>query len=75
MSFQTNKQTPAGAFVPQDMKGHLFSNRSENPNAPALKGKVVIGGKTWALCAWYRDDRNGNQFLSLKVEEPWTPKE
>jgi uncharacterized protein (DUF736 family) len=75
MSFpQSNKQS-TGAFTLSDMKGNLFSNDSENPNAPTMKGKVVIAGKTWAISAWHREDRNGNPFLSLKVEEPWTPKQ
>lgn len=64
----------AAPFTLPDMKGNLFRNDSPNPAAPLWKGKVVIEGKTWALSAWEREDRNGNPFLSLKVEEPWTPK-
>ncbi len=74
MSFpKTNKHdTP---FVLPDMKGNLFPNDSENPSAPSWKGKVVIEGKTWGICAWKREDRLGNPFLSLKIEEPWTPRQ
>jgi uncharacterized protein (DUF736 family) len=75
MSFPQSNKLPADAFVMPDMKGSLFTNESENPNAPSMKGKVVIAGKTWALSAWHREDRNGNPFLSLKIEEPWTPKQ
>lgn len=74
MSFPQNKQTTGAPFTLPDMKGNLFRNESENPNAPTMKGKVVIEGKTWAISAWEREDRSGNPFLSLKVEEPWTPK-
>jgi uncharacterized protein (DUF736 family) len=74
MSFQQPPKQSTDAFVMPDMKGNLFSNDSENPNAPLWKGKVVIDGKTWALSAWEREDRKGDTFLSLKVEEPWTPK-
>jgi hypothetical protein len=75
MSFpQSNKQS-TGAFTLQDMKGNLFSNESENPNAPSMKGRVSISGKTWAISAWHREDRNGNPFLSLKIEELRAPKQ
>jgi len=70
----TPKNNQSSSFVLPDMKGSLFQNESQNPSAPIWKGKVVIEGKTWALSAWSREDRNGNSFLSLKVEEPWTPK-
>jgi hypothetical protein len=73
MHSQQNTSAPA-AFVMPDMKGNLFSNESENPNAPSMKGRAVIAGKTWAISAWHREDRNGNPFLSLKIEEPWSPK-
>lgn len=75
MSFpQTNKQS-TGAFTLQEMRGNLFRNDSENPSSPVWKGKIVLEGKTWALAAWEREDKKGDIFLSLKVEEPWTPKQ
>jgi len=63
--------------VIRDMVGVLFRNRSQNPRAPIMRGKVTIGGVEYKLSLWTATDRetgekkadkNGDPYWTIKVE-------
>jgi hypothetical protein len=57
-----------------DMKDNevtLWKNDSDNPKAPAYKGKGLIDGKEKAASLWHNTSKAGNVYLKLKLEEPY----
>jgi uncharacterized protein (DUF736 family) len=55
-----------------EMKGVLFNNATDKPNAPAIKGECTIGGKTYEIAGWRNTSKAGKTYYSLKFQEPWT---
>jgi uncharacterized protein (DUF736 family) len=55
-----------------EMKGVLFNNTTDKPNAPAIKGECTIGGKTYEIAGWRNTSKAGKTYYSLKFQEPWT---
>jgi hypothetical protein len=50
----------------KDMSGAIFKNdRKELPNHPDRKGSAVIGGVDYWVAGWLKEDKNGQQYLSL----------
>ena len=57
-----------------DMKDNevtLWKNESDNPKAPAYKGKGLIAGKEKAASLWHNTSKAGKVYLKLKLEEPY----
>jgi hypothetical protein len=57
-----------------DMKDNevtLWKNDSDNPKAPAYKGKGLIDGKEKAASLWHNTSKAGKVYLKLKLEEPY----
>ena len=57
-----------------DMKDNevtLWKNESNNPKAPAYKGKGLIDGKEKAASLWHNTSKAGKVYLKLKLEEPY----
>tara|TARA_R100001591_G_scaffold66329_1_gene75690 strand:- start:270 stop:590 length:321 start_codon:yes stop_codon:yes gene_type:complete len=57
--------TPKG-FEIFNLKGRLFKNESNNPNAPAYKGLVNIEGIGYDLALW-QDEKKG--WLNLTFQQ------
>ncbi len=60
--------------VYMDMKDNevtLWKNESENPKAPAYKGKGLIDGKEKAASLWHNTSKAGKVYLKIKLEEPY----
>ena len=55
-----------------EMKGVLFNNQTDNPNAPNIKGECKIDGKTYEIAGWRNTSKAGKTYYSLKFQEPWT---
>jgi len=55
--------------------GALFKNQKKSEKQPDLKGKLNVAGKDWEIAGWRRTSKNGAEFISLKVSEPWKKKE
>lgn len=52
--------------------GALFANkRKEKETQPDYTGKVNVNGKDMDLSAWVKQDKNGNNYLSLSFKEPY----
>jgi len=57
-----------------DMKDNevtLWKNESDNPKAPAYKGKGLIDGKEKAASLWHNTSKAGKVYLKIKLEEPY----
>jgi len=51
--------------------GVLFRETDKkSEKAPDYKGKLNVNGKELEIAGWLRESKNGNKFLSLKVQEP-----
>lgn len=67
-------------FEPRPLTGTLWQNKSDNPRAPVLRGSIYDEQcNEVRVSAWWvtdretgakRLDRDGNPFLSLKLELP-----
>ena len=50
----------------------MFPNDQQgNPNRPAWRGSINIGGKEWEISGWEKVSQRGNRFISLEAREPW----
>ena len=57
-----------------DMKDNevtLWKNETDNPKAPAYKGKGLIDGKEKAASLWHNTSKAGKVYLKIKLEEPY----
>ena len=61
MAYQNNPGQ--GVMFPNDQQG--------NPNRPAWRGSINIGGKEWEISGWEKVSQRGNRFISLEAREPW----
>lgn len=53
-------------FEKRDNSGAVFKNtRKETDKHPDCTGTATIEGKDYWVSGWLKQDRNGNQFLSL----------
>lgn len=49
--------------------GSMERNKEKRSDkSPDFKGRVTIDGKQFWLSGWNREDRDGNQFISLAFE-------
>ena len=55
----------------RDNEVTLWKNETENPKAPAYKGKGLIDGKEKAASLWHNTSKAGKVYLKLKLEEPY----
>ena len=57
-------------FQHKEGSGSLFKNNyKEKENQPDMKGDAMFNGKPVELAAWTRVDKNGNKYLSLKIQD------
>jgi uncharacterized protein (DUF736 family) len=49
----------------------LFTKDNANPKAPNYSGTITLDGKEWEMSAWNKTDRNGNNFISGSIKEPY----
>ena len=66
-------QLPRGDHF-MDMKDNevtLWKNESDNPKAPAYKGKGLIDGKEKAASLCHNTSKAGKVYLKIKLEEPY----
>jgi hypothetical protein len=62
-------------FHHEDGYGSLFINKPKkgkelHPKAPQRRGTLVWHGEEIQLSGWIKRTKDGEQFLSLKAEEP-----
>lgn len=58
MAFDTNNTFTLGA-----------NNKGDNPKRPDFRGELIMGGKTYLLSAWWKDNTTrGTKFLSGRVQ-------
>jgi uncharacterized protein (DUF736 family) len=56
--------------------GVLFKNdKATSEKAPQYKGTLNVQGKEFEIAAWVREGKSGKKFMSLKVSEPFEPKQ
>jgi len=55
----------------RDNEVTLWKNETDNPKAPAYKGKGLIDGKEKAASLWHNTSKAGKVYLKLKLEEPY----
>lgn len=54
------------AYETKDMSGSLFKNRKkEKDTHPDYNGSVKINGEELWISGWIKQDKNGNQYMSL----------
>ena len=60
------------AYELNDGQGSLFKNthKKGDDNKPGMTGQVKIAGVVYEIASWKKVDKNGNPWLSLKVQEP-----
>ena len=51
--------------------GAAFRKDNANPKAPKWSGPLNVDGKDWEVSIWEKTSKSGNEFLSLKVSEPY----
>jgi uncharacterized protein (DUF736 family) len=49
----------------------LFPKNNANPKAPNWSGTITIDGKEWEMSAWNKQGKNGGEFLSGSIKEPF----
>lgn len=50
----------------------LFKNNFKTEKKhPEMKGKAVVEGKKWDASAWMNEDKNGNPWFNISLEEPY----
>jgi len=49
----------------------LFPKNNANPKAPNWSGTITIDGKEWEMSAWNKTGKNGGEFLSGSIKEPF----
>jgi hypothetical protein len=57
-----------------DMKDNeltLWKNETDNPKAPAYKGKGLIAGAEKSVSLWHNTSKAGKPYLKIRVEEPY----
>ena len=55
----------------RDNEVTLWKNETENPKAPAYKGKGLIDGIEKAASLWHNTSKAGKVYLKIKLEEPY----
>ncbi len=55
----------------RDNEVTLWKNETDNPKAPAYKGKGLIDGKEKAASLWHNTSKAGKVYLKVKLEEPY----
>ena len=55
----------------RDNEVTLWKNETENPKAPAYKGKGLIDGKEKAASLWHNTSKAGKVYLKIKLEDPY----
>ena len=55
----------------RDNEVTLWKNETDNPKAPAYKGKGLISGKEKAASLWHNTSKAGKVYLKIKLEEPY----
>ena len=55
----------------RDNEVTLWKNETDNPKAPAYKGKGLIDGKEKAASLWHNPSKAGKVYLKIKLEEPY----
>ncbi len=69
------KKTP---YEHKEGSGSMFWNtRKEKQNHPDWRGDIMVNGTLMEICSWIKQDKNGNDFLSIALSEkrPYTPGE
>ena len=52
--------------------GALFTNKNRKEEKhPNYTGKLNVNGKEYQISGWIKETKNGEQFLSLKLSEPF----
>jgi uncharacterized protein (DUF736 family) len=55
----------------KELYGALFANRKKNkPEQPDRTGTATIGGISYRIAGWIREDKEGNAYLSLTFSLP-----
>ena len=57
-----------------DMKDNeltLWKNETDNPKAPAYKGKGLIAGAEKAVSLWHNTSKAGKPYLKIRDEDPY----
>jgi hypothetical protein len=49
----------------------LFPKKNANPKAPNYTGSITINGKEWELSGWDKQGKNGGNFISGSMKEPY----
>ena len=55
----------------RDNEVTLWKYETDNPKAPAYKGKGLIDGKEKAASLWHNTSKAGKVYLKIKLEEPY----
>lgn len=52
--------------------GYIFANKKRtSENQPTHKGEVNFGGQIKELALWLKQDKNGNDYFSVKISDPY----
>lgn len=59
------------SYAPKEGFGTLFKNKNqvEGKNHPDRVGEVMWKGQILKVSGWVKQDKNGNQYLSLSIQE------
>lgn len=58
------------------MSNVLFKNKKTKDSQPDYKGGIELpDGTQYDIAAWVKKDKNGNDYFSLKVSQPFEKKE
>jgi len=56
--------------------GALFTNKNRKEEKhPNYTGKVNVEGKEYQVSGWIRETKTGEQYLSIKLSEPFKKEE
>ena len=57
-------------FSLNDFSGSLFQNKKTNEKQPDYTGKIKLENLTYQIVAWKKKDKNGNEYISIRVDDP-----
>ena len=55
-------------YVPKEGRGYFATNKKLKDNHPDLKGEMMVGGKSYKIAGWIKNNQYG-QLISFQVED------
>ena len=69
--YEHQKKRQKSMYEPKDNELKLFKNKfKDKPTKPDMTGTALIDGKQKKAAAWINQDKNGNDYFSIRFSDP-----